>query len=277
MPSLQVSLVINRPDEDDLMRCLHALTAAIDFARDEGVVHSVNVALIDNSRDEQSLHRLIELANLFFRPPVEFQFLHGHADVGLGGAYNLSLHGSGADYHLLLRVYAEIHREALAEAISWMQANDEVGLATAALQSPSGAPVYSCFSYPTVFDTLTLFLAPNFVRRAYLKRLNAFRMTDKTNLGETFSEMSCLSGDCLVARRAVTDQSGGFDPRFLQYFGAFDLSLRLGMIAKLAYLPNVRVTVYPSDDGFIECRPKRRWRFFKDAVAFFRKNDCRFF
>jgi GT2 family glycosyltransferase len=277
MPSLQVSLSTNRPDEDALMRCLHALSASIDFARNEGTVGAVNIAMIDNSRDEENHHRQIELSELFFKPPVEVQYLNGHANLGLGAGYNLSLHGSGADFHLILREHAELAKDAIAEGVSWMQANDDVGLATAALFSPNGMLVYPCLRYPTAFDLWLSYLAPLCVKRLFHKRLNDFEMVMPVTKQETFSDMSCVMGDCLIARRSVTDQSGGFDPLFFQYFGDLDLSLRLGLIARVAYLPNMRATVYPSEDGSVEKHPTHTWRFLKDGMTFLRKNHCRLF
>jgi hypothetical protein len=51
--SLTVSIVTHRPDFALLERCLRKLALAIGAAREDGVVKSVALALIDNSEDRR--------------------------------------------------------------------------------------------------------------------------------------------------------------------------------------------------------------------------------
>ncbi|MDR0587917.1 MAG: glycosyltransferase [Burkholderiales bacterium] len=272
--SLQVILPTYYPLEDDLVRSLHALANAIEFARHDGVINSVNVALVDNSQDSECLHRMVDLAQLFFRDPIEVSFLSGHNNMGIGSAINLALHGSGADYHLILLVNVELQRDAIAEGVSWMQANEDAGLATAALFDQEGHLKSPCYRYPTVWDALLLYLAPAFVKRLLARRFDRFRMFDEIQKQETFFDIPCFKSSCMLARRTITDQTGGFDPSFFIYFSSWDLSLRLGLITRTVYLPQMRALTYPSlqslDSGW--SYPSA---FLRDAVKFFRKHHCR--
>ena len=54
---------------------------------------------------------------------VQLHFLHGHANVGYGVAHNLMLHGTGADYQLVLNPDVELATDALVNAIRWLDAH----------------------------------------------------------------------------------------------------------------------------------------------------------
>ena len=108
--SLQISIVTYQPDLALLERTLDTLGIAIEAAQDARVLNTVHVALIDNS--ERSRHRR---ARDRARPQpaspttaVHVMFLHGHANIGYGAAHNLVLHGTGADYHLVLNPDVEL-------------------------------------------------------------------------------------------------------------------------------------------------------------------------
>ncbi len=90
--SLTVSVVTYRPDAALLERCLRKLALAIGAAREEGVVRSVALALIDNSEDPKVAAEVIRLGKLRFADSgVQLHFLHGHANIGYGIAHNLML------------------------------------------------------------------------------------------------------------------------------------------------------------------------------------------
>ncbi|MGE5104683.1 MAG: glycosyltransferase family 2 protein, partial [Betaproteobacteria bacterium] len=126
--SLQVSIVTYRPDLPLLERTLDALAIAIETAQTADVLKTVHLALIDNSADRGTAERVIELGRARFGDSrVHVMYLHGHANIGFGAAHNLVLHGTGADYHLVLNPDAEPAADALVNAIRWLDTHPEVG------------------------------------------------------------------------------------------------------------------------------------------------------
>ncbi|MDR0770261.1 MAG: glycosyltransferase [Burkholderiales bacterium] len=269
--SLQVSIVTYRPDEDALIRCLYALSEAIDFARSAGVLQTVNVALIDNSESQQVVERLVELGDLFFREPIQVSYLHGHANIGFGAAHNLTLHGSGADYHLVLSIDAELAQTALAEGVRWMNDHDEVGAAAPSLFAPDGSRLYPCRRFPSALDLFLTSLAPVWLRNFFEHRIKRYEMRAETDSHQPFFDIPCFSRVCVLARRRVTDQSSGFDPVFFLYFEMYDWILRLGLIARTAYIPTMRVVYYGSVVSGTP-RVKHKKVFCKSAFRFYRKH-----
>jgi len=276
--SLTVSVVTYRPDRALLERCLRKLALAIGAAREDGSVKSVAVALIDNSEDREVAEGVIKLGKARFADSgINVTYLHGHANIGYGTAHNLVLHGTGADYQLVLNPDVELDPDALANAIRWLDAHPEVGAAAPAVRRPDGTPDFLCKRYPAVFDLFLRGFAPGFVRTLFRRRLERYELrdhidpdSDKPVLG-----VPVMSGACMLVKRKAIDATGGFDPKFFLYFEDFDWSVRLGKITKTVYLPSFRI-VHHGGGAARKGIDHVGW-FVKSAWRFYRKNGWRWF
>ena len=124
--SLQVSIVTYRPDLRLLERALHKLELAIGAARAQGTLQTVHVALIENSEDSRIAQRVFQLGRMRFNDSgVKLILRHGHSNIGYGAAHNLVLHGTGADYHLVMNPDVEVATDALHRAIRWLDEHPE--------------------------------------------------------------------------------------------------------------------------------------------------------
>ena len=242
--SLQVSIVTYQPDLPLLERTLDTLGIAIEAAQDARVLRTVHVALIDNSGDRGIAERIIELGReRFADQAVHVMFLHGHANIGYGAAHNLVLHGTGADYHLVLNPDAELAADALVNGIRWLDAHPEVGALTPAVTDPAGNRQYLCKRYPAVFDLLLRGFAPRRLQRVFARRLDYYEMRDIVDADPPRDAIGVpvMSGAFMLARRDVIDRTGGFDPRFFLYFEDFDWSVRLNAVSRNAFVPSVNI------------------------------------
>ncbi len=274
--SLTVSVVTYRPDSVLLERCLRKLALAIGAAREDGVVRSVAVALIDNSEDRDVAEGVIKLGKARFADSgINVTYLHGHANIGYGTAHNLVLHGTGADYQLVLNPDVELAAGSLANAIRWLDEHPEVGAAAPAVTGPDGKPLFLCKRYPAVFDLFLRGFAPGLVRALFRKRLARYELrdyidpaSDKPVLG-----VPVMSGACMLVKRRAIDTTGGFDPKFFLYFEDFDWSVRLNRITKTVWLPSFQVVHH----GGAAARKglKHVGWFARSAWRFYRKNGWR--
>jgi len=276
--SLTVSIVTYRPDRSLLDRCLRKLALAIGAAQEEGVIRTVALALIDNSESRRVAEKVIELGRgRFGESGVQMTYLHGHANIGYGTAHNLALHGTGADYQLVLNPDMELDGDALTNAVRWLDAHPDVGVAAPAVRRPDGAPDFLCKRYPAIFDLLLRGFAPRFVQRMFRGRLDRYElrdyidpMSDKPVLG-----VPIMSGACLLVKRKAIDTTGGFDPNFFLYFEDYDWSVRLNKITQTVYLPSFRAVHH---GGHTARKGMRHWSMFaKSAVRFYRKHGWRWF
>ncbi len=268
--SLTASVVTYRPDQALLARCLGTLAQAIARARREGVVRTVAVALIDNSEDAAIGEAVVKLAEARFADSgVQMTGRHGHANVGYGVAHNLMLHGTGADYQLVMNPDVELAPDALARAIRWLDIHPEVGAVAPAITRPDGSHDYLCRRYPSVLDLFVRGFLPAPLRRPFAKRLARYELRDRIDpsSAEPVVGIPLLSGCCMLARRQAIDATGGFDPRFFLYFEDYDWSMRLARVAENAYLPMMRAVHHGGGAArkggrHVRMFVKSGWRFF---------------
>lgn len=274
--SLQVSIVTYRPDLHLLDRCLRKLAVSVGAARESGVVRTVNVALVDNSEDRAVAAKVVDLGKARFADSgVQMSYLHGHANIGYGTAHNLALHGTGADYQLVLNPDVELAPDALANAVRWLDAQVDVGALAPAVTNARGEPEYLCKRYPAVFDLLLRGFAPAFVRRVFRRRLDRYELRDRIDPDSEAAvlDVPIISGACMLVKRVPIDVTGGFDPKFFLYFEDFDWSVRLARVTRIAWLPGFRAVHHgggAARKGFAHIR----W-FVRSGIRFYRKHGWR--
>jgi len=276
--SLQISIVTHRPDTRLLERTLRKLALAIGAAREDGALRTVHLALIDNSGDRAVAERVIALGKARFADSgVHVMYLHGHANIGYGAAHNLVLHGTGADYHLVLNPDVELAADALANAVRWLDEHPDVGALAPAVHAPDGTRQYLCKRYPAVFDLFLRGFAPVFVKRLFRRRLARYELRDKIGIDPPREVLGVptLSGAFMLVRRDAIDRTGGFDPRFFLYFEDFDWSVRLNKITRKAYVPSVQV-VHHGGNAAGKGLAHVRW-FVSSGRRFYRKHGWRWF
>ncbi len=275
--SLQVSIVTYRPDLRLLERCLRKLALSIAAARDDRVVRTVAIAIIDNSGDRAVAKEVIATAQRRFGDAsVQLTFLHGHANIGYGAAHNLVLHGSGADYHLVLNPDVELAPDALAVGVRWLADHEDVGaIAPEVFDGDGERQEYLCKRYPAVLDLALRGFAPGPLRRLFRRRLDHYEMRDVIDPEpeRDVIDIPAMSGACLLVRRAAIDATGGFDPRFFLYFEDYDWTVRLNRITRTAYVPAMHVRHH---GGGASRKGLRHvlW-FVRSGVRFYRKHGWR--
>jgi len=272
--SLQISIVTYRPDLRLLDRVLRKLELAIGAARANGALRSVHLALIDNSEDAKIGERVFDLGHSRFRDSgVRVIQRHSHSNIGYGAAHNLVLHGTGADYHLVMNPDVEVATDALALGVRWMDAHPEVGVLSPAVRGPDGRRHYLCKRYPAVLDLFLRGFVPRVLRLPFRRRLDRYEMRDLVDAKpprDVFG-VPALSGAFMLVRRAAIDKTGGFDPKFFLYFEDFDWSLRLAQVTTTAYVPSVRIIRYGCDAArkgrrHIDCFVRSTFRFYNKHV-----------
>ena len=222
---------------------------------------------------------MIELGQTRFADSgIQMHYLHGHANIGYGTAHNLALHGTGADYQLVLNPDVELAPDALANAVRWLDAHPDVGALAPAVTNAHGEPEYLCKRYPAVFDLLLRGFAPGFVRRLFRRRLDRYELRDRIDPDgdEPVLDVPIMSGACMLVKRMPIDVTGGFDPKFFLYFEDFDWSVRL------AQGDADRVAARRFASSTTAAAPRARasstsaW-FVRSGLRFYRKHGWRWF
>nr|WP_249173549.1 glycosyltransferase family 2 protein [Burkholderia dolosa] len=235
---LSVSVVTYRSDEAMLAQTFLSLLAAYTMLREYRPGLLAHVYLIDNGGDAV---KLLEARNKFLGAGVDCTVLTGQGNIGYARGHNLSIAATQSDYHLILNPDIDMEPDALGRALDFLETHPAVGLLTPRIGDDRGEVQYLCRRFPALFDLLVRGFLPARMRRWYAARLAHYEMRDVINDCNIVWDPPIVSGCFMLFRTEVLKKLGGFDPRYFLYFEDYDLSLRTHDVARVAYVPSVRV------------------------------------
>lgn len=234
---LSVSVVVFRPDVQALVRTLDTLRSAISILGEGRGPSRTSIYLIDNgglpdlTSPIQSLHAV----------GADVVIAVGHGNIGYGRGHNTVLQSLGSRYHLVLNPDVDVDPSALVEAIAFLDENDQVGLLAPRISNEDGTLQHLCRRFPTVMDLAVRGFLPAGWHKRFHRRLAHYEMRDVINDHDIVWDPPIVSGCFMLFRTEVLKKLGGFDPRYFLYFEDYDLSLRTHDVARVAYVPSVRV------------------------------------
>jgi GT2 family glycosyltransferase len=231
---LSVSIVIYHPDRIMLDRVFETLCAAL---RRISPVQRSRVYLVDNGAPEE----LIGTPEGALRPEFTLELIAGHGNVGYGRGHNLAIERARSRYHLVLNPDIELDEQGLFEALSFLDARPDTGLLTPLIRNERGEQQFLCRRFPTVLDLFARGFLPACLRRPFASRLARYEMRDVIDDRTIVWDPPIVSGCFMLFRTTVLKRLKGFDPRYFLYFEDYDLSLRTHEIARVAYVPAVRI------------------------------------
>jgi len=239
---LSVSVVTYAPDFDQLRRTLSSLRIAADYVAAHGPIGKVTLRLVDNGPGDGWRRPLEVLLAEEWECVAcgSWEILFLGRNVGFGMGHNAALEGLNTEYHLVLNPDVVMAEDALAQAISFMKENPDVGLLTPLAVDGSGKRQYLCKRYPAVLDLCLRGFMPRCIQSLFEVRLARYEMRGITEQ-ETVKAIPIASGCFMFFRRSVLNAIGNFSSRFFLYFEDFDLSIRVNRISSIAYAPTVRI------------------------------------
>lgn len=267
---LSVSIVSYGPDLGLLETTISSL---VDAAKTMGshVTDNVRLSIIDNGPYDKARSAL--LAHMAEAWPGGAKLIAGQGNVGYGRGHNLALAEPMGAYHLILNPDVEIAPDALDQALAFMDAHPACGLLAPAVHDDEDRLQYLCKRKPTILDLFLRGFAPRWVRQRSHKRLGAYEMRDLIGDHDVAWDPPIVSGCFMLFRAETLTALGGFDPRYFLYFEDFDLSLRTAKVARLAYVPQVRIVHHgggAARKGLVHVR-----MFVTSAAKFFHRHGWR--
>ncbi|WP_230624901.1 MULTISPECIES: glycosyltransferase family 2 protein [Burkholderia] len=235
---LSISIVTFRPDRALLTRTLSSVQTARRALGHLSPQCAVDAFLVDNGGEATAL---AEIRSGLGTAEIDYKTLTGHGNVGYGRGHNLAIDATDSTYHLILNPDIDIERDALVRALDFLDAHPEVGLLTPWIGDDRGHAQYLCRRFPALFDLLVRGFLPARMRRWFANRLARYEMRDVINDRDVVWDPPIVSGCFMLFRTEVLKKLGGFDPRYFLYFEDYDLSLRTHDVARVAYVPSVRV------------------------------------
>ncbi len=264
---LSASIVVYHSSLEELRSTVESLRDSFQAARAEGKLDQAALWLVDNGSDDMSLLDRVVADALGDADWIGLEIVRGQGNVGYGGGHNLAITAANSDYHLVLNPDVIVSRRAIGEAIDYLEANAAVDLLTPHVVNPHGERQYLCKRYPSVLVLFLRGFAPGPLRRRFTDSLQRYEMHDLLE-NQVRVGIPIATGCFMFVRTIALHRVGGFSPKYFLYFEDFDLSLRLGRTADIAYVPQVRIT--HSGGGAARKGWTHRRLFVRSAVTFFR-------
>lgn len=269
---LSVSLVTFDPDAALLERTVCSLAAAAARANEAGLLIETRLYLVDNGPASKAA-TTSRAAHAWPPSLGSVEVIAGHGNVGFGRGNNLALaREAGSQFHLVLNPDVEIDPQALVEALAVLRDHPDVGLVAPAVFGAGGERQFLCKRVPTVWVLFLRGFAPQWMRQRHAATLEAYEMRDLI-ADDLVKDIPLASGCFLLARTAHLRAVGGFDPAYFLYFEDYDLSLRVGHRAKIAYAPRARI-VHHGGEAARKGLKHVLW-FVSSAVRFFSRHGWR--
>lgn len=234
---LAVSVVVYRPDVARLRQTLVSLAVACERMRAADLEDTFELFLVDNGGLGDAAEMLAELTER----GIDCHVLAGHGNVGYGRGHNLAIAHTAHRFHLILNPDIDVDPDALVVSYDFFNGHANVGMVSPWIGHDTGGRQYLCRRYPTLFDLLVRGFLPARMRRWFAGRLAHYEMRDVINDRDIVWDPPIVSGCFMLFRTDVLKKLGGFDPRYFLYFEDYDLSLRTHDVARVAYVPSVRV------------------------------------
>jgi N-acetylglucosaminyl-diphospho-decaprenol L-rhamnosyltransferase len=218
MVSLSI-IFVNYNGSNLLFECLDSIKKlTISFAYE--------VIIVDNNSTDNS----IQIIENNFPSAI---LICNQVNLGFGSANNLATRSSKGRYLLFINTDTVLIENTPKILLDYLKQNEDVGVVSPRITFRDGSYQLSCGKLPN----LATELLDKIRYRLDQKWHHIFgQLYDKQH--STVQEMGWLTGACLMIRRDVFEQLGGFDESFFMYFEDKDICKRVHEAGwKVVYYP----------------------------------------
>lgn len=213
-------VVVSYNNRGELRECVERLAAA----------ENIHVVVVDNASSDGSLEVVADL-------PIKRIALRRNG--GFGHGCNAGWRAGRAAYVLFLNPDARMKADSLERLVAVLETTPGGGAAAPRIAHPDGTLDYSQRRFPRLRSTYAraLFLHRVFPTAPWVDEL----VRDTAAYAEPGSP-DWVSGACILVRRSVLEELGGFDEGFFMYCEDIDLCRRLREAGhELLYEPSATV------------------------------------
>ncbi len=230
---------------------------------------SFEIILVDNGSTDGSC----KLINDIF-PQVKI--ITNKQNKGFAYANNQAIKASKGKYIILLNNDTILKNDALDKMVSFMEANQKVGVLTCKLFDADGKTIQrNCRSFPTPWGTM-------FGRASLLTKLFPNNSWSSKNLLQdwdynTGREVDWVSGAAFMVRKGVVDEVGMLDDKtYYMYWEDTDWCKRIHDVGyRICFIPDAEITHFTGKGGgkrSLSLSNLMIYQMHKSAYKYFRKH-----
>ena len=211
--ALLLSVVIVSYNTRELtLRCLRELTERLN---DEAISHEIWV--VDNASKDGSVEAIE-------REFPDVNLLASPENLGFGVANNQAFERASGRFFLLLNSDAFVHQDAISRMLELLNdpAKSRVGAVGPRLLNEDGSLQRSCWKFPSPARSWFEALGVARLIGAHPRWGDYYRWSH-----DEMRSIDFVIGACLLVRREVYDEIGGFDPAFFLYAEETDWQKRM--------------------------------------------------
>ena len=238
---VSASLVLYRPDFLTVERTLLALENAAQEVS-KFYAFQLQLTLVDNSNERVVSRKVSDWFENFQQriPSWPLQLIRAPENVGYGRGNNLVIADASSAYHLVINPDLFVEKDALLEAIRFMEGNLDVGLLTPAVFGEQGERHYMCKRNPTLLTMYLRSFSPLWLQSSLKSVVNNFEMRD-CDYEKSIHPIEYPTGCFMFFRTEPLKAIGGFDPDFFLHYEDADIGRRMLKLARVVYVPQVKV------------------------------------
>lgn len=253
-------VIVNYNAVEQLKACLLSIEA-------DGGGLAVETIVVDNASVDGS-------ARMVRRRFPDVSLIANEDNAGYTKANNQGIAASSAEFVLLLNNDTELPPGTVASLVEFLARHPRTGAVAPRVVNPDGSAQHNVKTTPTALTGL-------FGRTSPLRRLFPDNRISRRHLylDKDYSRpfrVDVASTACLLVRRAVLDEIGGFDTSFFCYWSDSDLCARIRAAGwTIHFDPRVSIVHYEHQGG-VHVRSKRAILDFNDgARRYYAKHEAR--
>lgn len=272
---LTISIVIYRQDYKVLAECIESVITAIRYLRNAiPSVEETTIFVINNgATTDVNCGSMLQLEAQAREINSEITLIEGQGNIGYGAAHNLAIEKLDGGVHVLINPDVALSSDCLYNGIRFFSENDTAVCLSPQCYNFSGERQYLCKQYPSIFSLALRGISSANLSRIFQKKLDHYEMKC-ADFDKAF-EARLVSGCFMMCKVDALKLVRGFEEKYFLYFEDFDLSLRLGALGKLFYVPSMKIK--HAGGGAAKKGLIHILMFMRSAIRFFSSHGWKYF
>ncbi len=221
------AIVLNYKTPFLTWNCVEALCA-------QTIADQMEIIVVDNHSCDDSIGFLRNRA----RGKANVRVIESARNGGYGQGNSLGVRHARGQYILIINPDNELEPAGLESMVRAMERDPAIGILAAQLVQEDGTVRDSYRTFPTLTD---LFIKRTRLRHVFKTRMRRYLQHHEDR--HAVRDVDWVAGACMLMRRSLFGELGGFDPRFFLFFEDTDLCRRCWAAGRrVVYYPQARAT-----------------------------------